>query len=230
MTIPTRNGRSGESRPAGILSPWCAPDRYRRAGIRDNPFRRQMFDSGGFPWIRIDGPPLEDLLAFCREHRVVEIRGPHGSGKSRLLRELHDGFAAERRCRLLQIRSGRWIPKVLSAPGIYWFLDGAERVTGMERGFLRRILRSNRIRAVITLHDGMGFPVLPREPVSEDLFVRIAREALRRESAPAGILGEPAIRAAWRDADGSIRTGLEILHDLFERRLRKTGTGPFYTA
>ncbi len=123
----------------------------------DNPFRSARMDSVPY---RLRGASWEQLIRRVATRRGgwLEVVGPHGSGKTRLLRELETRLhAAGLAARYLRVGPrGQDVPGDTSLSGQVILLDGIERASAWRAFWIQRSLARRRPRAVVVARHEPG--------------------------------------------------------------------------
>jgi hypothetical protein len=169
------------------------------------------------------GVPIDagQLLARLRPGGMA-IEGPHGHGKSTLLRAvLSQAALAGRPTSLHRVGGRAWVRRILCAiasarPGAVVGIDGWELLPVGMACLLGTAATCRRATLVVTTHGPGRLPVLARCETSPRLLA-----ALVDLLPPHGgrILPED-IEAAFRRHGGDVREALYDLYDRFERRVR----------
>ncbi len=123
----------------------------------DNPFRSARMDRVPY---RLRGASWERLIARVAAARGgwLEVVGPHGSGKTRLLRELEARLPeAGLPARYLRVGpQGHYVPRDMSLAGQVLLLDGVEAVGAWRAWWIQRTIARRRPRAVIVARHEPG--------------------------------------------------------------------------
>jgi hypothetical protein len=192
------------------------------AAARVNPFATRFLRPGVVPPLDDDGRPLplDPLLERLRAAGCLVIEGPHGRGKTTLVRGLLAAASTRGRETLfLQLRSFRdaWkaVATVAAArPGSLVAVDGWERFPPPLGWLLPLLARRRQVTVVTTSHRPCGLPVLARCTSS----ARQLAAVVRRLPGHGGLITEDDIEQAFRHHAGNIRDALGELYDVFERR------------
>ncbi|MEO1498487.1 MAG: hypothetical protein AAFV43_15190 [Planctomycetota bacterium] len=162
-----------------------------------NPFSTCWTGTQSAEYVVSAGPSIDRLLARLEQvDWRGQILGPHGAGKSILLRELRN------RCRRQRVRC----------------VEGFEKLPEWRRRMLVAKWRITRQRVVVTTHERqLGLPIVarvrPSERVLESLFLHHTVGRVTPVS-----LGDA--RAAYRSKGGDLRAVWLELHLLHECRSR----------
>lgn len=195
------------------------------ADSETNPFATRWTRPGAFAYRfvgGVDARRLVDRLAAQRWRG--QIVGPHGSGKSSLLKAL-----------LPEIEiAGRRVDRYSVASGQRWWWPGSERVAGWDsltvvivdgyeqlgawsRWRLRRACRKRRAGLVVTAHADVGFDDLARTNVTLELAEQLVAEL--QASVPP-LVTATDVRERYLPETGNFRELLFELYDLYELRRR----------
>lgn len=176
---------------------------------RDNPFRSEQIDALSYR-------PQSDTLDTVWQ-RLVEakyrgaILGPHGHGKSTLMRQLQQRLDAShgRPVRFVQVMAGGTNVKEVAAhvseeEGLL-LIDGYDLMPWTLRWLARQ-----REQVLVTSHERVWLPTLTRCATSPALL-----SALIHELSPAWAeaLGEAGVAALYGQHDGNLRDALRALYD-----------------
>lgn len=186
-----------------------------------NPFSTRYTKPGALPPLDADGRPVdvEQLLARMRTGCWV-IEGPHGRGKSTLLRTLLSRAMADRRAAsLVQVRSWADVWPALHAvfragPGHIVAVDGWEQLPPAGGLIIVAMARLRRTVVIATAHERIGLPVLVRCESSLALMEAV----VARLPDHGDMISTADIEAAFRCHRGNVRDALAALYDRFEER------------
>jgi hypothetical protein len=186
-----------------------------------NPFASRYTKPGTLPPLDAQGRPLAIGPLLDRVHRGCSvIEGPHGRGKTTLVRALlAAATAAGRSTSFIQVRS--WA----DARGAVAALAAARRdqivaVDGWEQLpwgcdlLITALARWRGACVIATAHRSSRLPVLARCESSPAIITAL----VERLPDHGGAIGSIDIDAAFRDYGGNIRDALAALYDRFEER------------
>lgn len=181
---------------------------------RENPFRAQRLD--GLSYRFSAGTSADSLLErFFRLGARAAIVGPHGHGKSTLLRALaaalHEQGYEVRRA-ILRAEAPRLTPaerrNFLAAltPRTVLFLDGAEQL-GEARWALLRLRARRAGGLLITTHRPGRLPTLFECRTSPELLNELV------ETLAPGLVPEASVRELFKGTRGNVRESLRTLYE-----------------
>jgi len=188
-----------------------------------NPFSTRCVRPGAIEY-RFEGDDCPALLVMrlgLHEWRG-QIIGPHGTGKSTLLRTLAPEIE----------RTGRKVEFVTLSQGQRWWrpsadqvnawnsrtlvvIDGYEQLNVWARWRLRSICRRRGAGLLITAHKDMGFPTLFQSAVTLERAQTIVAD-LQRDGDT--LVTADDVAAALEVRGGNLREALFDLYDLYELR------------
>jgi hypothetical protein len=175
---------------------------------RDNPFRSERLDHGPY---RLHGATWPELITRLLAHQgPCSVVGPHGAGKTRLLRELCARLQAQGVPTLL-LRLDREARPAAPGPGVVVLVDGLEAQPPWKRWWWSGWWR--RARAVVVARHVHG-----REPVLHECRPDFAltRALVDDLGAHAGaVIDDLELRALLQAHPGDLRTVLRALYDRF---------------
>lgn len=194
-----------------------------------NPFSSRFIRPGAR---RYFFPPKESITSVLErlfEKRVVQIVGPHGSGKSTLVemicqsidsefakfvipsscdknhafKEVHNKIAASSRDQLL-------------------IVDGIEQLKTSHRRRIIAKCRKQRLFLLVTTHESVGIDTLIQTATSLNVFRQIVDDMLNGRldsvSGDADLIEISDIERAFKNSFPDLREALFELYDVFERR------------
>lgn len=183
---------------------------FVRAG--DNPFRSSRLESLKYTFER---GSHEQLLEQCEllKYRGA-IVGPHGTGKTTLLRELQDHLRSKHfETELVSLhdwcRTPQW-PNLSAAARrkAIILLDGAELLSCFA-WFRFRFISRHAAGVIITSHTPGLLPTLYTTTTSFELFEQLTRELL------GGLYPAEGLRLLYRKYQGNLRQCFFELYDLY---------------
>lgn len=189
--------------------------------IPTNPFSARHLRPATLPFVFEEGQSLDQLVQTLWSQRGWgQIVGPHGSGKSTLIRQLIDRLADTVPIRYARITSQRRsLPAPLSSwlrspPGTQYVIDGLEQLPAWQRGLLGMSLRRSRCGLLVTTHRDLGWEVLFQTRVTMNIARQVANQLLAAEASvhevPYGLL-----RRLLDQHDGNLREVLFSLYDWY---------------
>lgn len=189
---------------------------------RRNPFATRFTRPGLIPPLDTDGGPLDLLPLLGRlTGGCLAVVGPHGSGKTTLVRALLAAAGGmHRHTRYVQIRSPADVVAAVAAvaatPGGVVGLDGWERLPPGSGLVVAAVAACRGGSVVVTMHADGTLPVLARcTPTA-----RVLAAVVRRLPGHAGFIGSADVDSAFERNHGNIRDALGDLYDRFEERAR----------
>jgi len=198
------------------------PLRIMRGPASANPFATRYTKPGVIPPLDASGRPLDVRLLADRVRRGCSvIEGPHGRGKTTLVRALL-AAAAGRETSFVQVRSraSAWqaIAAVAAArPGQIVAVDGWEQLPWGGGLVIAALARWRRAAVIATAHGPVGLPVLARCESSPAVIAAV----IARLPDHGGIISPADVEEAFRHRQGNVRDALADLYDRFEERRRQ---------
>jgi hypothetical protein len=188
-----------------------------------NPFATRFVRPGALAPLDAHGRPLDlpALAARFRGLRRAAIEGPHGHGKTTLLKALAAHMACDDTpVTTLRLRSLADSAPVLAAilratPGSVVCIDSWERL-GPIAVLARAAAWWSRCSLLVTSHRPTGMPVLWKSDTTPDLLAAI----VARLPDHAGRIDAADIAQAFATQSGNLRESLYDLYDRFEARSR----------
>lgn len=186
-----------------------------------NPFSSRFIRPGAMPYLYPHGESAAGVRRrFEESGRRGAILGPHGSGKSALLRDLLTvwrGDAGE--VRLIELRDGQrglpaaWPNGLTTSPRVLIAIDGYEQLGRLARWRLRSACWRRGWGLLVTAHDPVGLPTLAQTSSDLKLVRRIVARLL--QSSPAATLvPAEALAACYQRHAPNVREMLFELYDL----------------
>jgi len=194
-----------------------------------NPFSTARVRPGALAFELPGHETLDSLWnKFVAAGERGQIIGPHGTGKSTLLRAF--ASVAERHHRvpvLFGTAPGQQLPRSgrqLEFPDdAVVLVDSYEQLGVCPRRRLRRACRRRKAGLLVTCHVDAGLPTLWRTEPSLELVERLV-ERLMAGFPP--LIATEDVGAAYRQQSGNVRETLFRLYDLYELRRRLGGSPP----
>ena len=189
-----------------------------------NPFATRHTRPGRLPPLDETGrprdvPALAERLAGLSAAAIV---GPHGTGKSTLLRAVERELAAtDRSAGIVQVRHRGDLLTVLArlraaGRGSVLGVDGWERLGQVAAAAVRLAAGIRRVRLLVTTHRPAWMPTVARTAVSLPLLGAI----VARLPDHGGLIGADDLAETFDRHAGNLREALADLYDRFERRTR----------
>lgn len=219
-----------------------------KSGAPMNPFSVRFHEPGALPYRFREGECAEALWQrFIEAGRRGEIVGPHGTGKTTLLRTLEPvARAAGEAVRVVTLRDGqRWprfgartVPpakpcEVGSRPHPErstplcgrdgrgpqtLFLDGAEQLAPVVWYALRAWARVTRSGLLVTTHRPLGLPTLYNASVNDDAARWVTRAVLAQSPEAPRLVSDESVPDLLAACHGNLREVLFRLYDAYEER------------
>ena len=192
--------------------------------MNSNPFSTSRVKPGRLPFFFPPDQKHSTLVRQLEEFRwQAQIVGPHGSGKSTLVKSLVQCFS----------KSGRNVDSVTFHSGGLFFskffrqrrhwdantqlvVDGFEQLHWVQRCLLRRACVRRSCGLLVTAHVSVGLPTLYQ--TSADLCT--ARRIVRFLMAAENCITEDDVSNCFRGFAPNVREVLFALYDLYEHRSR----------
>ncbi len=195
-----------------------------------NPFSTRFIRPGAVPFLfppeqagaKQDLDALADRLSSLGSRS--QIVGPHGSGKSTLVRQLMDQLAQRGLpSYLVSLHDGErrmpagWAKAAQQMAARLVIVDGYEQLGAWSRWMLKFRCRIRGWQLLVTAHQDVGLPTLFR--TATDLAT--ARSIVAHLLAPSDKnIDETTIADSFAAARGSVRDMLFALYDRYEQRTR----------
>ncbi|MFM7107909.1 MAG: hypothetical protein ACKOZU_04820 [Planctomycetaceae bacterium] len=194
------------------------------AAVPRNPFATRHTAPGRLAPRNARGDPLDlaALLVRLRAAGRAAIEGPHGAGKTNLLRALADRLVDDRDLAgLVRPRSPADGPGVLRAvrgapPGTTLCIDSWEALGRTWAVAVRWTAWRRGVGLLVTSHRPTGMTMLVRCETSPDLLARLVEDLPPH----GGLIDGADVERAFRRHRGDVREALYDLYDRFERRAR----------
>lgn len=216
-----------------------------KRGAPLNPFSACFHQPGALPYRFREGESAEALWQrFLSAGRRGAIAGPHGTGKTTLLRTLepvarstgevirnvtlHDGQRWTKE--LFQNTRGQAAgavqgPQASCPPGSLegvdrqtLFLDGAEQLAPVAWFALRLWTRAAGIGLLVTTHRPLGLPALYTTSVDAEAALWVTQRVLAKNPRIPCLVEAESVKDALAKNKGNLREALFCLYDVYEDR------------
>ncbi len=185
-----------------------------------NPFSTRFTRPGAIPFLFASDESLAGLIESLRQQDWRgQIIGPHGVGKSTLLRtlipELRDmGWNVH--CFVAR-KGQRGVPvsKATLAHRTIIVIDGFEQLGWFSRRRLLARFRRAGVGVVVTAHRNLGLPTLVLMHPTLETAGKIVQRLLPEDSTT---LGPDDVREAFHATNGNLREMLFRLYDVYQRK------------
>lgn len=188
-----------------------------------NPFSTRFTRPGALPPLAMDGSSIDAASLLRRLSALggtAAIRGPHGSGKSTLMRSLEAALAAEGRLGgSLRLGGGRLHDPLAVIRGVaacgpaeVLCVDGWERLGPLAAAGLAATARLLGRQLLVTVHGATTIPTLVETATSVELLERIVGLLPPH----GGSIHPQDVREAFAASAGDLREALFSLYDLYE--------------
>lgn len=196
-----------------------------------NPFSSRYIKPGAREYLFPVGESIEKLIERLHEKRIVEIVGPHGSGKSTLVEMIRKSIE----CKFSKIVIPSHRDKTESLKEIELaiencssddlvIVDGIEQMKASQRNRIFAQCKKNNLMLLVTTHESVGFETLIRTETNYLLFKQMVDEMLHVQSDgdnyPESVrpVTDAEIEKVFKEYAPNIREALFALYDIFERR------------
>ena len=191
-----------------------------------NPFSTRFVRPGAIPFQFSQGESAQSLSERLQSNNWLgEIIGPHGTGKSTLLEALIPELESNGRTVVLfklsapkpeltwsQLLGGRWTANTQI------IIDGYEQLRWLSRLILALRRRLSGAGMLVTAHHTMGFPLLFKTTVSEQLAIALVEQLTQSNKET---IAKDDVVQALQASRGNLRDTLFQLYDLYELRKSK---------
>jgi len=192
-----------------------------------NPFSTRCVRPGAIEFRFEAGVEARQLVErLAAQQWRGQIIGPHGTGKSTLLRTLVPWLEqAGRQLVLVSLSPGQrwWRPTATQARS--WneqtliVIDGYEQLNAWSRWRWRNWCRRRRVGLLVTAHQDVGLPTLFQSGVALEVAQAIVRDLQRGAVV---LVGPDDVATAVEARQGNLREALFDLYDLYELRRRRS--------
>lgn len=199
-----------------------------------NPFATKFIRAGSMPYLFVNGHSIEAMFGQLVTSRMRgQIVGPHGTGKSTLLKQmvqqfkehthqksdapLGESFMAAQLGQGIRRLPWSWFKLIRTRPGTLLVIDGYEQLSLWRRISLQTVIRLRRLGLLITTHETQwGLPVLIRTHADVPTTRAIVDRLLADQSTgqPQPDLSDRELRQLLDSCGGNTR---EVLFQLFDR-------------
>ncbi|MBM4020888.1 MAG: hypothetical protein FJ284_01335 [Planctomycetes bacterium] len=201
------------------------PDTTAHSRHHRNPFATRHTRPGAVPPLDDEGRPrdLVAVVASLAGLPQAAIVGPHGTGKSTLLKAIEVALSAGGRSaghlRLQRRRDAVSLHAAIlrARRGATLCVDGWERLGWPEAATARLLARLRGCQLVVTAHRAVGMPTAVRTGGSLPLLEAI----VDRLPDHGGLIERADLADAFARHAGNLRDSLGDLYDRFERRVRR---------
>ncbi|MFM8413757.1 MAG: hypothetical protein ACKOCX_03440 [Planctomycetota bacterium] len=191
-----------------------------------NPFATRHTRPGRLPPLDETGRPRDvpALVATLAGLPAAAIVGPHGTGKSTLLRAVElELAAAGRSAGIVQLRQRS---DLLTALAMLWRaghgsvlgVDGWERLGRTAAAAVRLLASARGVRLLVTTHRPAWMPTVASTAASLSLLEAV----VARLPDHGGLVGADDLAETFARHAGNLREALAELYDRFEHRARRS--------
>lgn len=193
--------------------------------LSDNPFATRYIIPGAVAHFFDDPSALNEIVERLKASDYGgQIVGPHGSGKTSLLRAIERALVAEQVLfHTVTLRDGQsampseWKFEAKRENIRLLIIDGYEQLSRFNRWRLKRACRKAQRGLLVTAHADVGLPVIAETAPSLEIAQSIVRRLTAQNPSP---VTSDDVATAYRANHGNLREMLLALYDLHERRAR----------
>lgn len=191
-----------------------------------NPFATRYTRPGLLPPLDLAGHPrdVSALVVTLADLPAAAIVGPHGTGKSTLLRAIAGELAATgRSAGIVQIRTRLDLLAVaaglrLADRGTVLAIDGWERLGRPAAAAIRLLALTRGVRLLVTTHRPAWMPTLATTATS----LSVLKAVIARLPDHGGLIDTADLAETYARRAGNVRDVLADLYDRFEYRTRRS--------
>lgn len=200
-----------------------------------NPFSSRYIKPGAREYLFPAGEAIEELIERLGEKRMVQIVGPHGSGKSTLVEMIRKSIECNsskivipsHRDKTDSLKEVELAIKNCSGDDLI-VVDGIEQLKASRRNRIFAQCQKNNLMLLVTTHESVGIETLIRTETSFLLFKQMVNEMLQGQSDGSNLtdgvrsITDAEIEKVFKEYAPNIREALFALYDIFERRSQLT--------
>lgn len=190
-----------------------------------NPFSSRFIRPGAREYLFPPNDSLDCVLQRLREKRIVQLVGPHGSGKSTLVEMICRAIDCDFVKMVIRSHEDKndSLKKINSAIGAcsanhLIILDGIEQLKASQQNRILAQCQKRNLMLLVTTHESVGIETLLQTESSYMVFKQIVDEMLASESSNVALVDEAEMAKAFQNNGPNIREALFELYDVFERR------------